>query len=329
MILLSVMLTAVSMVAPDGAVRKGPAVFRQIPQRDSMLIGDRLQYGALLEKVEEGTEFTNPDLGAMSDSVEILRDWYIDTLRVYKAKKGVNASYDLELKTELTSFEEGRYMLPAISMLAKGPAGNIDTLIYEAMEVEVKTIPVDTASYIPHDIRGQIRYPVTFKEIAPYILIALLLTVLGALLVWYVRLRHGRKQERIVAEEAPHIVALRKLDAYRGNKYWAADKQKQFYSGVTDALREYIAARYAFGAQEMTTAEIFYELKSRDLSVEMYSEMKELFENSDFVKFAKMTLPDEDNANVLPRSIRFVTETYQAILDAEAAEANEGVAEEN
>ncbi|MBR0361054.1 MAG: hypothetical protein IIX35_01595, partial [Paraprevotella sp.] len=38
---------------------------------------------------------------------------------------------------------------------------------------------------------------------------------------------------------------------------WVPEKQKAFYSGITDALREYIAARYGISAMEMTTAEIF------------------------------------------------------------------------
>jgi hypothetical protein len=40
-------------------------------------------------------------------------------------------------------------------------------------------------------------------------------------------------------------VALRELDKYRGNAMWVPEKQKVFYSGITDALREYIADKTA------------------------------------------------------------------------------------
>ena len=46
-------------------------------------------------------------------------------------------------------------------------------------------------------------------------------------------------------------------------------------------------------------------------------EMKELFERADFVKFAKFTASDDDNAKVLPIAVRFVTSTYQTELELE------------
>ena len=115
----------------------------------------------------------------------------------------------------------------------------------------------------------------------------------------------------------PTLRALRKLDKYRGDKFWAPDKQKQFYSGVTDALREYIVSRYGVGAMEMTTAEIFDGLRGTDIPVDLYEEMKDLFERADFVKFAKYIATPEDNATVLPQAIRFVTSTYQTEIEEE------------
>jgi hypothetical protein len=129
-----------------------------------------------------------------------------------------------------------------------------------------------------------------------------------------------------VVREPAHIVALRKLDQFRGNRLWAPEKQKLFYSGVTDTLREYIAARYGISAMEMTTAEIFDDMKATDAPEELLREMKELFERADFVKFAKFVASEEDNAAALPVAVRFVTETYQAEIETEA-EIKEGGSE--
>jgi hypothetical protein len=100
---------------------------------------------------------------------------------------------------------------------------------------------------------------------------------------------------------------------------WAPEKQKAFYSGVTDTLREYISERYGIGAMEMTTAEIFDQMKSVDLPKGLYDDAKELFDRADFVKFAKYVASDEDNAAALPVAVRFVTETYQTDVEEEAA----------
>ena len=88
---------------------------------------------------------------------------------------------------------------------------------------------------------------------------------------------------------------------------------------MTDALREYIVSRYGVGAMEMTTAEIFDGLRGTDIPVDLYEEMKDLFERADFVKFAKYIATPEDNATVLPQAIRFVTSTYQTEVEEEAA----------
>jgi hypothetical protein len=110
---------------------------------------------------------------------------------------------------------------------------------------------------------------------------------------------------------------LRKLDKYRGNKLWVPEKQKEFYSGVTDTLREYMAERYGIAAMEMTTSEIFKDMKQTDAPSDLLDELKDLFERADFVKFAKFTASDDDNAKVLPAAVRFVTSTYQTELEQE------------
>ena len=120
------------------------------------------------------------------------------------------------------------------------------------------------------------------------------------------------------------MVALRKLDKYRGKGMWVPEKQKAFYSGVTDTLREYIAARYGISAMEMTTAEIFDCMKSTDVPSSLQNDVRDLFERADFVKFAKYVASDDDNAAALPVAVRFVTETYQTEVEGEAGTSEKG-----
>ena len=189
--------------------------------------------------------------------------------------------------------------------------GVVDTLVFDCQLLDVKTMPVDTATFQLHDIKGQIKYPITFKEALPWA--GAVLGILGviALIVWLV-IRYSKKRGAEAEKKEPaHIVAFRKLDKYKGNKMWVPEKQKAFYSGVTDALREYIDARYDIGAMEMTTAEIMKELKKTDISEELQIGLKELFERADYVKFAKYIASDEENAAALPLAVRFVASTYQ------------------
>ena len=194
----------------------------------------------------------------------------------------------------------------------------IDTLMFDPVRLEVKTMPVDTATFTPHDIKGQIRYPLTFSELFPWLCGFLLLTIIVILIVRLIRRRLSAGSADVRKDPA-HIVALRKLDEYRGSQMWAPEKQKLFYSGVTDVLREYISERYGISAMEMTTAEIFADMKKVDAPQELLSEVRDLFDRADFVKFAKYVASDEDNASALPVAVRFVTGTYQTDVENETS----------
>ncbi len=299
-------------------IRMGESFISQLQERDSILIADQLEYGFMLEGVSEGTVFGLPTMEIEKDSpLTIISQMVLDTLKVSKAKKGEPGLMDLKGSMKLAAFEEGVYDLPELSLLRLSADGVADTLVFDSKRLEVKTMPVDTATFVPHDIKGQIRYPVTFREVLPWLGLAVAAGLLIWLAVWLV-IRYRRKTDPAYAHKDPaHIIALRKLDKYRGNRMWAPEQQKAFYSGVTDVIREYMAARYDFGAMEMTTAEIFDVMKSTDAPKELLEEVKDLFERADFVKFAKFTASDEENAKALPTAVRFVTETYQAEIENE------------
>ena len=296
---------------------------QQLQERDSVLIADQLCYGFELKGVEEGTQFALPQWqNDEKGGVMVVSSWQVDTVKMTKSKKGMPRLLDIKAGLVITSFDEGTYELPAITVGRLSKDGVVDTLVFDPIRLEVKTMPVDTATFQPHDIKGQIRYPVTMAEILPWFLLSLVVALLVAGAV-YLIIKYKRKHDPMYIKSDPaHIVALRKLDQYRGNKMWAADKQKAFYSGVTDALREYISSRYGISAMEMTTAEIFKDMKSTDAPEELQKEMKELFERADFVKFAKYIASEEDNASVLPVAVRFVTETYQTEIAASSEDAS-------
>ena len=330
-ILICILMTFLSVAsfAQGKVVQMGPSVLEQLQQRDSVLIADQLFYGFCLEKVEEGTQFAFPQTGdTLMTNIRIVRPWQLDTVKASRARKGEPRLLDLKGGVVVTSFDEGIYYLPPLAVQRRSKDGVVDTLVFEPQKVEIKTMPVDTATFKPHDIKGVIRYPVTFAEVAPWVAGGLALAGLVALAVWLVIRYRRRHNPEYIRKDPAHIVALRKLDKYRGNRMWAPEKQKMFYSGITDTLREYMAARYGIGAMEMTTAEIFRDMKATDAPADLLDQMKELFERADFVKFAKFTASDEDNAKALPVAVRFVTSTYQAELEEEPEQVGHEVSDE-
>ncbi len=301
------------------------AFLNQLQQRDSILIADQLFYGFELKGVQEGTALFFPEIRSEGDKggPMVLGGWQLDTLKVYRARKNRPASYDIRAGVVVTSFDEGEYQLPPLATMRRTPSGQVDTLVFEPLTMAVTTIAIDEENFELHDIKGQIRYPLTFREILPYLIAFWILATVVILAVCLIITHRRRASGAMERRDPAHIVALRKLDHYRGDRFWAAEKQKAFYSGVTDALREYIVARYGVAAMEMTTKEIFDGLKDTDIPKDLYKELEELFGRADFVKFAKYVADREENAGVVPLAVRFVTTTYQTEVEEESAEEGE------
>ena len=322
MMILTLILAAMLDLVPGG-----DATLQQLQKRDSILIADQMRYGVTLKDVQKGTGIALPDLSDVSnDTLTIVGGWQLDTLvrgrtihsrNAKAAEKVLRKPFDVYASIVLAPFEEGTYELPDLPVIRRTD-GKDDTLVFKGLSMDVKTMPVDTATFEIHDIKGQILYPVTFRELLPWIGGGLLAAALTALLVWLGVRASKRRQEALKPKDPAYIVALRELDKYRSDKFWVPEKQKTFYSGITDALKFYMEDRFGVDAPEMTTAELFDALKGdKDITPEMYGSLKELFERADFVKFAKHIVSDEDNAKALPLAVSFVTTTYQADLEKE------------
>ncbi|MBQ3984763.1 MAG: hypothetical protein II636_05485 [Bacteroidales bacterium] len=319
------LLACILAFAPDGlaAPRKGrrieagPSYLEPLQPRDSVLVWDQFHYGMVIKDVPEGTSIglpqIDPEATLKEGKLMILDNWQRDTINVY-AQKDSLTKYDIRAYFTITPLVAAEYELFPLTCLV-----GLDTLVYIHQMLDVKEPSIDMETFQPNDIKPQVKFPITFQEAIPWVMIGLFAIAI-LVLIFAIYSTIERKQKEKPAEPA-HIRALRKLDRFRGEKHWKPENQKNFYSGVTDALREYIAARFGVGAMEMTTAEIFDALKgAEDIPEDLYAEMKDLFERADFVKFAKYTAPDEDNKRVLPEAVRFVSTTYVSEVKKEEEE---------
>ena len=309
---------------------------RPIQQRDSILVGDQLEYGFRMEDVVDGTVLGFPELA--DEHLELIENW---TQKV-DFKKDKPGFMDIEASIKVAAFDEGVYNLPPIVIERMTPDGKVDTLFYDPMQMEVKTLQLDMDTFQPHPMKEMIQTPfnweefvytvkelwAAFVELLPSLLIGkwILILIITGFCIWRIIKKKDEADAEMadVVREPAHIVALRKLDTFRSNALWVPEKQKDFYSGVTDTLREYISRRYGVGAMEMTTAELFEAADSVEgFPVEQLGELKDLFQTADFVKFAKFVASDEESATAVPKAVRFVTMTYQSELENQQSKAVE------
>ncbi len=319
-LVIAALLSGAALFAQEGEGRRiqaGPSFLEPLQKRDSILVWDQFHYGIELKDIAEGTPVALPVIDAQTRErtareghLAILKDWQLDSVKVSSRRDSI-ARYDIRAYLTLAPGIPGEFELFELQCLV-----DKDTLVFTHQMMQVTEPSIDMDTFQPNDIHPQARFPYTLKELFPWIYGILMGgLIIAAIVLWL--MSRSRKMEQQKEAEPAHIRALRELDKFRGDKFWKPDQQKVFYSGVTDTLREYIASRYGVGALEMTTAEIFDGLKGSDIPADLYQEMKDLFERADFVKFAKYTATDEDNAQVLPQAVRFVTTTYQTQLEEE------------
>lgn len=282
--------------------------------RDTILIGDQIEWIIPLEMAPGEKYFLEDIADPPAAGVEIIKPLEIDTLKSARGKLAI------EGRIILTSFDSGSYYLPPLIAMIERKNGAVDTLYMEGPTLEVTTVPIDTATYQIKDLKGQIKYPLQLKEVLPWVGVALLLAALIYALIHWIRMRRANRTflGKPIVKDPPHIVALRTLDKIRKAKLWQNDKQKQFYTEVTDALRVYIAGRYGIVAMERPSGEMLADLKKQDIEAGLYDNIAELFSRADLVKFAKYQASQQENEAAIPDAVRFVNSTYMQEIDAEA-----------
>lgn len=277
--------------------------------RDTILIGDHVEL-KFKSKILKGEKFqflqpNNPII----EGVELISPPITDTIT-----QGPN-ELELESRLIITSFDSGSYKLPPFRALRLKSDGSVDTLYFEAGDLEVTTIQIDTTSYIPFDVKGQLTYPFKISELIPWGALLLALFVLIFLikrLLKRLKERKGLFKKQIV-NDPPHIKALKTLEELRSQKTWTKD-QKLYFTQLSDVLREYLESRYSFTAMEMTTNQIVKELRTKDIDGAMLEKISDLFALSDLVKFAKFAATLSECEEGIPTAVKFVNDSYMSQL---------------
>ena len=290
--------------------------------KDSILVGEQVVWSTQMVLPQNQELMFAPYASVVEAEkapVDVIHDIVLDTLAIKNGMK------ELQVKLLLTSFDSGYYKLPL--MVALTPQG--DTIYLDSPFLDVTNMPVDTANFVMHPVKGQMKYPVTFQEVIPWSALAIVLGALGYLLYRYIRYRKENKGlfGKSAVSDPPHIVALRELDRIRGEQLWQNGEEKLFYTGITDALREYIEARYGVCAMEKTSSEIMADLSEKKIGQRNYKELDELFKTADLVKFAKYVPANEENEEAIPMAVRFVNAAFEQQL--QEAAAKEAAAKEN
>ncbi|CEN34338.1 conserved membrane hypothetical protein [Capnocytophaga cynodegmi] len=244
-------------------------------------IGEQIKYKISVE-TSEGEPVLFPD-GQTFMPLEMVRTSPTDT--IIKGEK-----LRLEKEYFLTQFDAGKYTIPRQRININSKDFFTDSLL-----IEVRSVAVDTLKQPLYDIKPIAEVSST-KSTNLWIWIGLFFAViaLGLLSVYLILFRKKRiSEEERLKNLPPFEQAIEKLKKLQNSKYLIESKHKEYYSELTDIIRNYLEDEVHISAKESTSDEllekihILQESGKLNLTLETISNLKRVLQTADLVKFAK------------------------------------------
>ena len=267
---------------------------------------------------EAGEQVTMPVLDKeLIPGVEIVDRTIVDTLSL----KDGRVQYDQYLT--LTSFEDSLFYIAPLPFVSGDDTVWSDGLILNV----VQPFEMDTTDMAITDIKGVYKAPVWWWGIFRWVLLAVLLAgvgVAGYYLITYLQRRKLEEAGNEVVTEPlrpADEVALEKLDAIKEKKIWQQGQVKEYYTQLTDVVREYIARRFEVSSVEQTSDETLRDIRPLlSERKDLYDQLRKMLTLADLVKFAKWSTTPDENELSLRNAYTFVKETTIKSLE-DGAEA--------
>ncbi len=276
-----------------------------------IMLGDQIKLRLELEQQEDlNILFPNPT-DTLTPNIEIVKRSAIDTVKLEN-----NILYLFQTYT-ITSFDSGSHVIPSFHFTLDYE-GITDSISTNPLTLNVHSFNIDLQKGIT-DIKHPIGAPLTLKEVSPYILGVILIGAIIFLIIYAIRKRKNKQSlfsRPPKPKEPAHIIALRELERIQAAKVWQQNKEKRYYSEISDVIREYIEDRFNIYAMESTTAEILDEFnrKKKLINPKSFENLEQILTLSDLVKFAKLRpLPDE-NTITLANAFFFVNQTKEEVV---------------
>lgn len=229
----------------------------------------------------------------------------------------------------IQSFDSGLYALPPMQVLV----GN-DTFLSNHSVLKVVPVNVDSLNGRIHDFADVQDPDRHFLDFIPqgvfnwlgWSLLAFALIAAVLYTMYYIRKRRKNpivRQKKIVP---PYEEAMQALTALHDEKLCDKGQEREFYTRLTDILRNYLYRRFGISAMEMTSTEILRSLNNNSETRLTRKQMEDVLSMADFVKFAKMRPLPADNIRTYNNAVEFVENTRPVPETApdEKAKSTEG-----
>lgn len=272
-----------------------------------IFIGDQLHFTIKIEQ-PAGTTLPLPFFrDTLYKNIEILAGPSTDTEKISSTRIKITEKY------LVTSFDSGSYAVDPVYIETKD-AGGVKRYYsgYSYLKVlRPQVAPADTTMKI-FDIIKPYKAPLTFGEIMPWILAAIIAAVAVWFLIRFIKKLNKEKKPvpEIIIKEPAHVIAFRELGNLKLENLWQRGETKKYYTRLTEILRQYLENRFGVFSLELTTSETLEALvKTGFKKDESYNRLKSVLTEADLVKFAKYKPDPNENESSFSNSWDFVSFT--------------------
>lgn len=212
----------------------------------------------------------------------------------------------------LVVYEEvGEVKLPVIQLESRAPDGGaVAALAVPEAGLKIKSMLEGLEKPEPRDIRGPV--PVWVGDYRPLVLGGLVL--LWLFCAWVLRRSRpaGRAPQRLLDLPPPrmaHQIAYEKLHRIVADDLLRKGRFREYFIRVSETVREYLGNRYGFFAMDLTSRELLDELRDRPTPGLEIGSLKQLLQNADLVKFARLQPSDEISSGAIDGAYNLVNAT--------------------
>ena len=213
--------------------------------------------------------------------------------------------------TTITSFDEGEHSIKF---------GDEDSIVLAVNDVE----GVDTVNIEVKDIADIIKVRYTFWEIFRWILLGLAVVAVVVAIVYVIKRLKAHKpiiELHVEPPIPPDTRALNALEELRRKELWQAGKLKEYYTDLTDIVRNYLEEAWDIPSTDMTSDETLEAFSScKAYSETNDTKLRQILKTADMVKFAKSEPLPNEHTQAMNYATEFVVSLSE--LSSQQASAN-------
>ena len=299
--------------------------FSLVASKNKLLIGEPVQVSLLFQY---SADINQSKIGfpVISDSTVLGEAVEIWDIRPPQQRSSEDNIGDVQMYFEqdftITSFDSGMVEIGPLSALVGDDSiqSNVVSILFLPVAIDTTLDFKDIKALVEDPLTRWERFKMWFGSNWPWVT-AIIVAILATIII--IRIRKRKPEKVVYVPQIPlPITLLEQLESIEQEELWQNNKNKLYYSKLTDIIWKYIEYRYRVATFEKTSKEILSKLKLKAISKDHHILISKLFSLADMVKFAKTLPSPQENEEAIIIVRKTIQETRNDLKKTPKKEQN-------